>query len=313
MAGQMAKWANDEKNSPLWQAKPVKGDIGILVVPESQIRCYVSENSTEFYYRSITGAYQGFLFNNIQADFVYAKDIGPEYDVLYLPYPVMLPASTAEALKDWVVSGGCLISEGCPAYFGDRGRAGTRQPNYGLDELFGVTQQDIQLTPDLLDELRITMNDGLKIRGGVFLQSYIPTAGKVCGTYSDGRIAAVDNIFGKGRTKLIGTFPGYGYAKSQDEDTKQFFAELLSWTGKVQHVTSSDWRIIARLHTGQDATFLWVVNSAREDVQADLTLSELWGAFRDIKPYWGEKQNLHDGRGISVSIPARDALVMKLV
>jgi hypothetical protein len=56
-----------------------------------------------------------------------------------------------------------------------------------------------------------------------------------------------------------------------------------------------------------------VINSAREDVRTDLTLSELWGTFKDIEPFWGAKQNLHDGRTISVSIPARDALVMKLV
>ena len=39
MAGQMTKWANNKQYASLWQAKPVRGDLGILVVPESQIHC----------------------------------------------------------------------------------------------------------------------------------------------------------------------------------------------------------------------------------------------------------------------------------
>jgi beta-galactosidase len=159
--GEIAKWANQPKLANLWKAKPVPGDVGILVVPESQIHCYATHDSTDFYYRSISGAYQGLLFNNIQADFVPIDDIESGPNLLYLPYPVMLNVQTAEAIKAWVARGGRLISEGCPAYFGNLGRAGERQPNYGLDELFGVKQQDVQFTPDLLEKLQM---DGAKNR-----------------------------------------------------------------------------------------------------------------------------------------------------
>ncbi len=93
--------------------------------------------------------------------------------LLYLPYPVMLGAKTAETIKTWVARGGRLISEGCLAYFGNLGRAGEHQPNYGLDELFGVKQQDVQFTPDLLEKLQLKMAAGYRVRGGVYLQSYL--------------------------------------------------------------------------------------------------------------------------------------------
>src|SRR5262249_35247671 len=86
---------------------------------------------------SARGAYQGFFDNNIQADWVRVDHID-EYDFLYLPFPVMLSEETARKLRAWVQAGGTLVSEGCPAYFGDRGRAGARQPNLGLGELFGA-------------------------------------------------------------------------------------------------------------------------------------------------------------------------------
>jgi beta-galactosidase len=73
------------------------------------------------------GVYQGFFDRNIQADWVHIDDIGG-WDTLYLPYPVMLSSKTAAALKDWVKAGRTLISEGCPAYFGDRAHVCPVQP-----------------------------------------------------------------------------------------------------------------------------------------------------------------------------------------
>ena len=56
--GEMARWANQPELADLWNAKPVQGDVGILVVPESQIHCYATHHSTDFYYRSISGVYK---------------------------------------------------------------------------------------------------------------------------------------------------------------------------------------------------------------------------------------------------------------
>ena len=69
--------------------------------------------------------------------------------------------------------------------------------------------------------------------------------GTADGHFDDGSIAMVDHRFGNGKTRLIGTFPGYGYDRAQDAPTQQFFADLLKWAGKSQHVTCSDDRIIA--------------------------------------------------------------------
>ena len=308
----MAKWANDPARRPLLKAKPVRSDIGILVVPESQIHCYVSEDNSGFYYRSINGAYQGFLFNNIQPDFVHIDDLNNAYDLLYLPYPVMLSQQTAERIKQWVQKGGRLIAEGCPAYFGDHGRAGTRQPHYGLDELFGVEQEYVQFTPDLLKNLIIQMKNGDQFKGGIFLQSYLTTTGVAVAHYTDNRVAVVDNTYGKGRTRLVGSFPGYAYSTDPDEETRRFFGGLVSWADKKQNISAGDERVVARLQTHEDNIYLWVSNVTREDIETELFISTVWGQFTDSEPIWGEKMPLLDGNRIKVSIPARDMLIMKL-
>jgi beta-galactosidase len=251
MAGKLARWSNDPVQKELWRARPVQGEIGIIVVPESQIQVYLLEGDSRYYYRAAAGAYQGFLFNNIQADFINAEDIVDcGYPVLYLPHPMMLPRKVSDDLKTFVRNGGTLISEGCPAYFGDHGRAGEQQPNYGLDELFGAKEARVEFTPVLLEEMKFSA-DNSQVSGGVYLQAYEPTTGKVKGSFGDGSPAVIENSYGRGKTLLIGTSPGYGtYEKEDDPDTRAFFNSFLDWAGKQQHVTSSDWRLVARMHEG---------------------------------------------------------------
>jgi len=117
----------------------VRGEVGIVYTPETQRFCYAQQESTDLYTRAMWGAYRGFFDVNIQADWVHVDDIA-DYRILYLPYPIMLAEASARALRAWVMAGGTLISEGCPAYFGDRGHVGPVQPNYGMDVLFGARE-----------------------------------------------------------------------------------------------------------------------------------------------------------------------------
>src|SRR5262249_38401299 len=167
-AGQVARWANTHPE--IWRSRPVPGDIGIVFVPESELFNYVQQGNTDHYAQSARGVYQAFFDSNIQADWVHIDHIR-EYRVVYLPYPVMLSEATARKLIEYVEQGGHLISEGLPAYFGDRGRAGTAQPNLGLDKLFGAKESYVEFTPDLLDHLTLSVR-GHRIPGRVFLQEY---------------------------------------------------------------------------------------------------------------------------------------------
>ena len=224
----------------------------------------------------------------------------------------MLQKETADKIKEWVKNGGTLISEGCPAYHGNNGKAGTKQPNYGMDELFGVKQEHVQFTPDLLENLKIKLNEKTTFYGGVFLQSYTTTTGIEIAKYDDGKVAVVDNSFGKGKTRLIGTFPGYGYYKHQDMGTKQFFKEVLNWAGIEQNVIVDDERINARLQKSENDSFLWVGNHAREDIETEVGISKKFGKIRDCKPVWGEEFIVLSDNHLKIKIPARDMLVLKL-
>ena len=309
MSAKVAKWTSAPEQEDLWKSRPIKGEVGIVYVPETQFFAQAQQGNTSFYSRSMQGAYRGFFDNNIQADWVRIDHID-EYDFLYLPYPVMLSEETAEKLRAWVDAGGTLVCEGCPGYFGDRGRVGTTQPNLGLDELFGVRESYVEFTPDLLDNLKFHV-DGTPVWGGLFLQAYEPTTGTPMGRYDDGKVAAVDHTFGHGKTRLLGTMAGAGYSKHAGTESARFFAELMAFAGKAQRIRCNDPRITTRLHDGDGGTYLWVANPKRQAIPVRLELSADWGPFSSTKSLWGADAQI-DGQVVTLTAGARDVAIIRL-
>jgi beta-galactosidase len=329
MAGRIARWANAPQQAPLWQSGPVRGEVGIVYVPETQQFLYAQQGSTDLYAQSMWGAYRGFLDLNIQADWVHIEHIS-EYDVVYLPCPVMLGQRTADRLRAWVTAGGTLIAEGCPAYFGDGGHVGTVQPNLGLDELFGARESYVEFTPDLLGDLCFTV-DGARAWGGWCLQAYQPTTGKAMGWYKDGRVAVVESQYGKGKTRLIGTMAGVGYGAHATDRAGALFEGILAYTGVEQHVTRSDPHIIARIHANlrsdlpagpgepvgpgeqvrAGGTYLWVANPTHQERFVRLEMGTAWGPYARARTLWGAEAQV-DRRTVTLTVEGRDVAVIVL-
>src|SRR5215469_14116761 len=308
MTGKVARWAN--AHPEVWRSRPVAGEIGLVFAPESEMFNYVQQGSTNFYAQSIRGAYQAFFDNNIQADFVHIDHI-QEYPVAYLPYPVMLTSASARKLTDYVRNGGILISEGLPAYFGDHGKAGTVQPNFDLDQLFGARESYVEFTPDILDQLTLKLRGG-EINGRYFLQAYSLVGGAVAGTYNDGRVAAVEHQFGKGKTLLIGTFPGGGYYLHHLPSERAFFAGLLEFAKAEPGLRTNAPATQARLHTGGGGNYLYIVNPNRAHRQIEVTLNSSYGSFETGEDVWAGRTASVRGRIVAVDVGDRDAAVVRL-
>ncbi|MFE0757457.1 beta-galactosidase [Inquilinus sp. NPDC058860] len=310
MASAIARWANAPEQTGLFAARPVKGDIGLLVIPEAQAWDHLlnHRHCPDTYAEAMWGAYRGFFDNGIQADWVHIDDIDA-YDTIYAPYPIMLTAAHAEKLARWVEGGGTLISEACIGYFGDRGKVGTVQPNHGLDRVFGAREHEVEFMPDIGDRIRFAYA-GQTVTGGGFLQSYSLAGGTERGRFDDGRIAVVENTHGRGRTLLVGTHPGVGYFKSFSAANRSYFAEVFAWTGKEQHVRLSNGAMQARLHEGESGRVLWVVNPTREPQRSTVTLAARYGTLEIGTVHWaGEDART---QGDEVVVPPRDALVVRL-
>jgi beta-galactosidase len=309
MAGRVARWAND--NPKLWKSKPVKGDVGLVFVPESEIFNYMQQGDTTFYAQSIRGAYQAFFDSNIQPDFVSIDDVS-EYKIVYLPYPVMLKEETAAKLKKYVEQGGTLVSEGLPGYFGEHGHVGIVQPNYGLDEVFGAGESHVEFIPDISDDLMLEVK-GAQIYGRFFSQGYKVQGGEAVGHYADGAVAAVEHKFGQGRTLLIGSFPGAGYYLHHAAATRDLFAGLPAMAGVTPQLKIDDNSVQARLHQGAGGTYLWVTNPTQGSRQVKVTLSASAGNYKSGEDIWGKQSITVDGQQVTVTVGGRDASVIALL
>lgn len=309
MSKSIALWAQAPEQEKMWISRPVRGDLGILFVPETENLIYALRGSTKPYSDSVDGVYIGFYNNNIQADFVKLANID-EYKLIYLPSPVMLKQETADALKQWVSDGGVLVSEGCPGYWGDRAHVGEKQPNLGLDELFGCTENYVEFTPDILGDLKLRVL-GEPVWGGQLLQTYKPTTGTVVGWYEDGRVAAVENDYGKGKTLLMGTMVGCGTYTHSASERQSFYSALLGFAGVTQRITVSDSRIRVRMHSGDGGDYLWIANAQKDyDIPVIITVSGK--KINQIGVQRGELGLIHDG-SLHITVPKRDISIIRVM
>ena len=209
-------------------------------------------------------------------------------------------------------SGGTLISEG-PAGLLRRSRHARAQLSPTMDSTSSSALREsyVEFTPDLLDKLTLEVNQH-KIDGRYFLQEYEPAGGHAVGRYENGHVAAVENQHGKGRTLLVGTFPGAGYYLHHSPDAKAFFADLLKLANIQPHVESDNAKTQARLHTGAGGNYLWLTNPTRTTQTTTVTIGEGEPKFQSASDVWGQEQPRVDGRRIKITIGPRDAAVVAL-
>ncbi len=314
IASKMAKWGKAAESKALWEADPVPGEIGILVVPESQLYLYAYDLEEDMYPETARGAYRAFYDQQIQADWVYIDHID-EHDLLYLPAPMMLKEKTVETLKRWVVDGGTLISEAAPAYVTDLGWVGETQPRFGLDAVFGVMEADVEFGTDLSEGL-ILDSWGHAVPLGWSRQEYQLKGGQPLAHFSNGALGLVEHRYGKGRTLLIGANPGHAYFHDPGQPWAAWFSSLLEWAGQEKHldVKTSAEGLVARLHRHEDGRhFLWVVNGSLDTVKADIGLNSNHGIVKDLALKWGNKPAVLKQGRIHLELEPRRSLVLELI
>jgi hypothetical protein len=96
-----------------------------------------------------------------------------------------------------------------------------------------------------------------------------------------------------------------------DSESRSHFSNLLSWAGVQQYVTSSDYRLVARIHKGDGYHVLWVVNPLHEHINAELTLGQEWASYSKSKEIINNGKVGLDGRKLNLSIPARDVMIVR--
>lgn len=291
----------------LLSSQPMRGEVAIAVLPESQILCHVADKNAGKYAQAVRGAYRAFAEAGYQVDFAQVDDLSA-YPLVYLPFPLMIEPNSAKKLADYVRDGGLLISEACPAQFGEVGYAQVRTPGYGLDEVFGVHALS---GPESIngDAPTIRWCDS-EVWCTVHRQRLVADGCEVLAEYSDGGPAVVRNSFGSGSAILIGTYPGIGLEWGCRE-AGLLVTSIARRMGVSPRAYASDPDVWARAHICGEDVLIFAINMSFDDRSIMLRLPDGVANIAAIDLVSGDIVDVMDG-GYCLNIAGLDAKVLKL-
>jgi beta-galactosidase len=287
----------------------VKGEIAIVVLPESQLFCYVSEKNTGKYAQSVRGAYKAFSEAGYQVDFAKIDQLDG-YQMVFLPFPLMIESEHAQKLADYVKNGGLLISEGCPSQFGNHGYVRVPTPGYGLDKVFGVKAES---GPETVWENPPSIQWNRRNIGCVVHRQRL-CAGRasVLAEYSDGGPALTEHSFGAGRAVLIGTYPALSYEWGCG-DAGALLVDLAAYLGLTPRAHSSSSDVWVRLHTYNGNAMAYVVNLSSEQREVTVRVSYESGTFASSTDVVSGEPVDIDNNSFTITIDAHDARVIRML
>ena len=198
--------------------------------------------------RSMLGYYRALFPANVPVDFIHINDVNKrKYKLIIIPYPLMISKSAANAIREFVLSGGAVMSEARLAWNDERGRAKEIIPGFGLNEVCACRESAVQMTPS--GKTDVVLASGEKFKGVLYQETL---DGKAIAHFADGSPAIVTSEFGKGRMMMIGTFLGAAYESDREEPLGKFIRSMLDWAG-VQHANNAPAGVeIRMLESGGD-------------------------------------------------------------
>ncbi len=205
-------------------AKPVPARAAILYDTEAMLLYSIDRNASEkvdVVMHPLIGCYKALHNAHVPVDFLDTRALEAgaayRYAVLYLPNCYALSASSAAAIREFVRGGGTVWADGLVAWKNQQGA--TREfPPGPLSDVFGFTLEDIQAEPE-----KFALSEG--DNAGEQWRCLIPAgAAQVLLHGPNGRPAAVENIFGKGRAIYFGTALTLGYLHGGDARVREWIA-----------------------------------------------------------------------------------------
>jgi beta-galactosidase len=170
------------------------------------------------YKTALQGAYHLFWKAGIQVDMLSSHELKRinEYKIVYLPMFLVVNEEQSQIFTDYVKNGGKLIAEGGIAQREPSTLLQTIRPGAGLLELFG-TQEVWRIVEDGEDH-RVIMPDKTEFISKKMNASFELKGGKAAAHYENGKIAMVENTYGRGKAIMTGFSPGLAYLLLPDEN-----------------------------------------------------------------------------------------------
>lgn len=335
VAGSIAQVVNEHQQLFL-DAKPPKAQVAIVYNPLSY---FVGGRQREaagtgpqgevngIERDSMMGMYRALFPTNVPVDFIHISHLSQQvlqgYKLVLLPYPLMIPASSAAPLTQYVQNGGTLVAEARLGWNNERGLASPTIPGMGLFQVMGCKETAVQLGANGRTSLHWTgdqlagMKAGDSIPGRWFEETLSPFGpdAQVVAQFPSGQAAAVMSRYGKGKTLMLGSYVGAAYETLRDPVAGRFYEALLGWAGVENPIrTPGDAVEVRYLESGRDL-LVFMFNHQPKPVQAAVELRVPEANYRGNEVVSGDAvaATTRDGRvSVHKQMGASDVWVVRL-
>ncbi len=284
-----------------------------------------SIRSKSHYRDSLMGAYKMLWELKIACDFIdpgTIKEKGlDEYRALILPYPYLLNKDIADAIKEFVQSGGSVVTEFPSVMKDENGHVYEQVPGADLWSVFGCRERDFGHVEDGELITGQTENGGFEFPALHYRQSLDITEEKakvVARFTSDGSPAIVYRDVGQGSTLLIATCFFSGYLTHDSADASRFLSYWLKQrAGIVPELEliglprSLERNVEVGVLYGNDTTLVILINHNPVGVRFGLR-SENMGKFLNlVNEQEIELDNTSQSKELQFSLDPLGVLAMK--
>ena len=335
VAGAVARVVDANQKSFL-AARPPKAEVAIVYNPLSH---FVGGRQRETSYGgaqgevnsierdSMLGIYRALFPSNVPLDFIHINHLSQEnlkqYKLVFLPYPLMIPASSAVELREYVDRGGRLVAEARLGWSNEKGSASPTIPGMGLHEVMGSRETDVQTGQGGRTVLQWQGNDlpgfaaGETLPARWYEETLAPLGPQahIVATFPNGNAAAVISSYGKGKTLMLGSYVGAAYETRREASTVRFYNAVLDWAGVQRPVATNGAEAEVRyLESGRD-TLVFVFNHGKQTIEPSISLRLRGQNYHAIDLVTAKPVELSAQNGlvkIHRAIAAEDVWVVKL-
>ncbi len=301
-------WAS---HKALATMNPTPAEVAVVVIQECERFRTAAARGSGAYWDALNGAYKALASRGAHVEFAPAEALA-KYPVAYLAMAVSLSAATAEALRRYVAAGGQLVAEAGLARFDEWGATARQTPLHGLSEVFGARAADIPETVSGDPKPTLAGRRGQYPCFGC-REPLEATTGQVKSRFDDGAPAVVENTWGAGATRLIGTLPALGYATTGEKGFAQVILDSLAFARVRPRILNTSPDVAPRLLKGEDGMhFLCALNTGRAAQEAKLRVNPAVGRFRRaVNLVSGKHQRLLNN-ALRVRLDPGDGLLLRL-
>jgi beta-galactosidase GanA len=229
----------EEHEALFLEAQPVRAQVALLW-DQANANVAYGMAADEFLLDAVRGLYHAFWSEGYPVEFVtpdrLTQSTADPYQLLLMPFQMLVTAETGKALKDFVSGGGTLVSFAKCAMLDGRSWYWHQRPGAGLSELFGVRERLVQQS----DAVALSLEPATELFEGVdatlpghwHRQDFdLAHDVEVLARYSDGEPAATLKRHGGGRAIAFGTHADVAAHASPAAGYGRLYANLAKIAG----------------------------------------------------------------------------------